>query len=436
MHHLIKNAFERKAIRITLFSIIIFILLSMIVTFYGIYRNMRLIAAFQGEANKIVFANYPSVDLAGKTPAEIQQIKAGEYWTKAGDCISCHTNTTPDAKPFTGGRPIHVPFGTIYSPNITPDVKTGIGSWTLAQFDTAMRKGISPLGHYYYPAFPYPYFAKFNSVQMAAIKAYLDSIPPVEAQNIPDNMVWPFNIRELQFFWRYLFFKKPQEHAYIFKTTHTAFWNRGAFLVEGPGHCAMCHTPSYHLISPKLSLGAPMTKYNLTGARIENYIAPNITQSMLGDLNPQKIVNVFLQDKMIDDGPVQGPMLEVNHNSLRYLTNQDLTAIAVYLQSVDNKAPVNGGSNSTIKETSQNEIGKTIYNAHCFVCHATGVNKAPKFGDKQAWNALIQKDGSMTVLYDNAVKGINKMPPKGACANCTPEQIQAATDYMISDKKP
>ncbi len=133
------------------------VVISMFYTIAGINKNVQQMTESNAEDVDQYFPNYPSVDTTGKDP---ELIKRGEYIAKAGDCIACHTNSPQKGKPFAGGLPMQTPFGTIFSPNITPDRETGIGGWTDDQFIKAMRQGISPNGHYYYPAFPYLYFTK------------------------------------------------------------------------------------------------------------------------------------------------------------------------------------------------------------------------------------------------------------------------------------
>jgi mono/diheme cytochrome c family protein len=244
-----------------------------------------------------------------------------------------------------------------------------------------MRYGISPQGHYYYPAFPYYYFNHITDSDLKAIKAYLESIPPVHQPNRPNEMVPPFNKRILQFGWRFLFFRHDDTGAYKENPTQSAVWNRGAYLVEGLGHCAMCHSPSYHIISDSISLGAPMREYNLSGAKIQGYLAPNISKANFNTVSTDEIINVFLKDELVGGGKVEGPMLEANHDSLRYLSHSDLEAIATYLKSVQSKTPPkpSGGP------------GQATYESYCSGCHAMGSGGAPKFGDATAWDALTKK---------------------------------------------
>ena len=165
-------------------------------------------------------------------------VNAGEYLARAGDCVACHT--APGGKLFAGGRPMATPFGTLYSPNITPDHETGIGEWTADEFYRMMHTGRSRDGRLLYPAMPFASYTKVTREDSDAIFAYLKSVPPVRQPNRPHELRFPFNNRSLILGWRTLFFR---EGEYEPDPTQSDEWNRGAYLVEGLGHCAMCHTP-------------------------------------------------------------------------------------------------------------------------------------------------------------------------------------------------
>lgn len=399
------------------------ILLLLIVIFAGNYVLTGIQTNVQemkeaDNASPTYFPDYPHSNLHGRNPATI---KRGEYLVKAGDCIACHTNTLEKGRAFAGGLPMQTPFGTIYSPNITPDKQTGIGNWTDEQFIKAMREGISPEGHYYYPAFPYLYFNKITTDDLKAIKAYLDSIPAIHQPNHPANMVWPFSWRFLQLGWRLLFFHPANNGAYVADTKLSPAWNRGAYLVEGLGHCAMCHTPSYFLLNKNFPLGAPIRKYDLTGAQVQGYLAPNITSSNLGAIPEKEIIKVFTEDSLIGGGKVEGPMLEANHNSLRHLSEPDLLAIATYLKSVHSTLP---------PKPSGKGLGKAIYDNYCSGCHATGGGGAPRYGDVGSWTPIVLK--GMGVVYNNAIHGIAGMPAKGTCLSCSDDEIKQAVNYMVA----
>jgi cytochrome c5 len=400
-------------------ALVVVLLLAIIcagtITLMGIKKNVQLMSAPNDDEVEPHYVDYPPVNTTGKDPA---LIKRGEYLVKAGDCMACHTNSAAKGKAFAGGLPMQTPFGIIYSPNITPDKETGIGKWTDDQFIKAMKQGISPEGHYYYPAFPYLYFKNVTVDDIKAIKAYLDVIPAVKQSNLANKMVWPFNHRLLQLPWRLMFFDPKAAYQAVPQASDE--WKRGEYLVEGLGHCAMCHSPSYHIFSDKLSLGAPIRKYDLTGSKIQGFLAPNITKANLVNASDQEIIDVFLKDKMIGGGKVEGPMLEVNHYSLSHLTLSDLSAIAIYLKSVQSASPPKpkGGA-----------VGKALYENYCSGCHATGAGGAPKYGDPADWTPIMKS--SLPAVYENAIKGKGGMPAKGTCVSCNDQDIKQAVDYMV-----
>ncbi|HVV68504.1 MAG TPA: c-type cytochrome [Gammaproteobacteria bacterium] len=366
-------------------------------------------------ADKYAEVPYPPVNYG--TGPQADSIKRGEYLVKAGDCIACHTNV--GGKPFAGGLPIKTPFGTMYVPNITSDQETGIGNWSDDDFVRAMHEGISKKGHYYFPAFPFMYFDKMSRQDVLDIRAYLNAIPAVHQPNRPLDMPWPFSWRELQSFSRFLFFdfSKGEFQPDLRKSPE---WNRGAFLVEGPGHCAMCH-------SPLNFFGFAKKKYDLTGGFVDGYSAPNISASGLKDVPTQKILDVFLKDQKYTGGMVQGPMLQVNHDSLRYLSVDDLNAIVTYLRTVESKMPPAPSVGTGAK------AGEAIYQKYCAGCHMSGGGGAPKFGDSSQWAPFLA--AGMDKVYTNAIHGVGGMPPKGNCDSCTDDQVKNAVDYIVNNSK-
>lgn len=372
------------------------------------------------------YPEYPIIDYQGKTAAQVAEIKRGEYLVKAGDCIACHSNQVAGGKAYAGGLAMQTPFGNIYTPNITPDKETGIGNWTNENFITAMREGLTPDGQYYFPAFPYLYFNQMTVEDVLAIKAYLDLVPAVKQANRDNEMIFPFNWRFMQLGWRVLFFYPERTGPFKANPNQSADWNRGAYLVQGLGHCSMCHTPSYYLINQNVSMGAPMRRYDLTGAVIQGYLAPNITHSNLGAIPDKELLKVFTEYEMIGGNVVQGPMEEAIHNSLRHLTTEDLLAMITYLKSVKSELP----ENVTVTST---DVGKIIYNNYCSGCHNSGVGDAPKISNAAGW--AVMANSGIDKLYSIAIHGGGNMPAKGTCISCSDYQIKLAVDYMIAESK-
>jgi len=368
--------------------------------------------------------NYPDPDYSKGYPQE--QVDKGEYLVKAGDCISCHTDTTtPGAKPFAGNYPMHIkPFGTFYSPNITSDKATGIGHWDDDDFINAMQKGLRPHNDNLFPVFPYLYFNRMSRADLLAMKAYLFSIPPIHSVKKKNQVIWPFSVRFLQWGWKLLFFY-PGAGEFVADPKQSAMINRGAYLVQGPGHCAMCHTPVN-------LFGAPKKAKYLTGAVIEDYFAPNITRGALKDYSIDDIVKVFKDNIFLGGkGTVIGPMREANHNSLSLLSDNDLRAIAAYLKTVKGPAPP---PQSTAPVSPRD--AKMIYTAACASCHQAGLVGAPIVGDQANWALRLKQPNGIKALVRNAIFGLNNMPPKGTCGTCSNAQIRAVVDYMVSRSVP
>ncbi|XUW88829.1 cytochrome c [Burkholderia sp. M6-3] len=287
-------------------------------------------------------------------------VKRGEYLARAGDCVACHT--APRGRLFAGGLAMETPFGTLYSPNITPDAQYGIGTWSEDAFFRMMRTGITPDGKLLYPAMPIAQYTKVTREDSNAIFAYLKSIEPVREANRKHTLRFPYNQRKLLYGWRTLYFREGE-----FKPdpTRSVEWNRGAYLVEGLGHCTMCHT--------KINmLGGSSQSEQFAGGLIpvQNWYAPSLTSDKdggLGDWSIKDIVDL-LQAGISDRGAVYGPMAEVTYHSLQYMTDEDVKAMAVYLKTLpDNPGRKSGPTAPTA--TNVFALGEKIYADKCALCH-------------------------------------------------------------------
>ena len=305
--------------------------------------------------------------------ATTQIIDRGEYLARAGDCVACHT--APGGKAFAGGRAMPTPFGNLYVPNITPDDETGIGRWTADEFYRMMHTGISRDGTLLYPAMPFASYTKVTREDCDAIFAYLMSVPPVRQQNRPHELRFPYNQRELLVGWRALYFR---EGEYVPDPGQSAQWNRGAYLVEGLGHCSMCHTAV-------TALGGTREAQAFEGGMIpnQNWYAPSLTSNReagLGDWSLKEITDL-LQVGVSNRGTVYGPMAEVVYNSLQYLTDEDVAAMAVYLKSLPPRdaGPAIASSARLVQPTVM-ELGRRIYEKQCAMCHGEeGKGHAPVY---------------------------------------------------------
>jgi mono/diheme cytochrome c family protein len=295
-----------------------------------------------------------SPDAWAATPANIAR---GAYLARAGDCMACHT--ARDGAPYAGGRALATPFGTVYAPNITPDAQTGIGAWTADDFWHALHNGIAPGGRLLYPAFPYPNTTKVTRADADALYAYLRSLAPVRQANRPHALRFPYDRQVVLAGWRLLYFKPG---VYAPQPARSAEWNRGAYLVEGLGHCAACH-------SPRNGLGA--TGDRLSGGHIPSvgWYAPALdadNEAGLGNWEQAHIVQL-LRTGAAPRGAVFGPMAEVVNQSLQYLTEADAGAMAVYLRSLP-AAPSSRGLAAPPSEEVM-KAGRRLYDHHCADCH-------------------------------------------------------------------
>ncbi|MBR1159671.1 cytochrome c [Bradyrhizobium elkanii] len=261
---------------------------------------------------------------AAPSAQDVTQIERGRYLSILSDCAGCHT--APGGKPFSGGRQIETPFGNIASANITPDLETGIGAWSDDQFDDALRKGIGRTGAHLYPAMPYTAFTKMSREEVLAIRAYLSSLEPVRNSRNPKTLPFPFSIRAAMTVWNALYFR---EGDYEPDPTRSAEWNRGKFVVDGPGHCGACHTP-------KTLLGGDRADQYLQGANLQGWSAPDITNNSRSDISRWTVEDIVLYLKTGHNrsSAATGPMAEVIDQSTSRLTNDDRQAIATYLRSL------------------------------------------------------------------------------------------------------
>jgi cytochrome c5 len=366
---------------------------------------------------------YPPLTL-GSDSIKNALIQRGEYLAKMGDCVSCHTNVKAGKPAFAGGLALKTPFGTFYSPNITPDKETGIGTWSEKDFIRAVKEGRDPHGRNYFPVFPFVYFSKITDEDAKALYAYFMNIPAVNQKNIP--LPFPFSLpgsRLSLWGWKLLFFF-PQDDEVTYDPEQSAEWNRGKYIVDSLGHCSMCHTPLN-------LLGAPKQAYYLTGGFIDGYWAPNITKYGLSSANKQEVANVFTTHQLINEaGPVAGPMAEVNHNSLQYMTDEDRLAIATYLQTVISEEPLGVSLPSDALPTLTR--GKEVYFKSCEICHQEGKMSAPRNGDGPNWYLRLKSSG-LTGLYRHTIHGYNSMPVKGACVTCSDNDLIAAVNYILNN---
>jgi mono/diheme cytochrome c family protein len=351
-------------------------------------------------------------------------LQKGKNLVDAGDCVACHTQDK--SKPFAGGRPIPTPFGTIYSANITPDRDTGIGAWSKDDFYRAMHEGRGPHGERLYPAFPYPYFTRMRRQDVDAIYSYLKTLPPVSNKPPDNELIWPLGHRALLAGWNWLFFT-PGE--YKPNTGKSAEWNRGAYLVEGAGHCGACHTE-------KNVFGADKSSKALAGANIQDWTAPKLDgndRDGLGRWSKDDIVEYLKTGRNKFSGAA-GLMGEVVVNSTSKMSDRDLTAIATYLKDLPDKG---GASPSQPAEVSM-DAGKAIYADTCSACHqAQGEGVARLFPPLKG-DAVVQQSDPTTVvrvILEGAMTATTDARPTASAMpafgwKLTDAQIAAVATYV------
>jgi nicotinate dehydrogenase subunit B len=326
-------------------------------------------------------------------------IARGRQLTALGDCAVCHTKA--DGVINAGGRAIETPFGTIYSTNITPDPETGIGAWSYPAFERAMREGIHRDGRHLYPVFPYTHFAKATDADLQALYAYLMAQAPVRAENHKATLAFPFNWRPLLAAWNALF-----HDAKLFEAdpTRSAIWNRGAYLVEGLGHCGACH-------SPRNALGAEKANAYLAGGFAEGWEAPPLTSLSHAPIpwNEDELFAYLRSGESRFHGVAAGPMAPVV-KELAALPDQDIRAIAVYLASFNANAIDPAAQNvlasnlenlTGTKVVSASALGARLYEGACAVCHAVG--GPPLFGSRPS---LALNSNLYSAVPDNLIQVI------------------------------
>lgn len=289
-------------------------------------------------------------------------VEQGRYLAIAGNCMSCHTSA--DGESFAGGVAFETPFGRLYSTNITPDPETGIGQWTSDQFTRALREGVRPDGTHLYPAFPYTSFTNVSDADAAALFAYLKSVAPVNAPARDNEMNFPFNQRWLLGLWKTMYFEPARYRSDPSKSEE---WNRGAYLVQGLGHCGACHTP-------RTFLGAEDSERAFHGGTYKDKIDDKLLDWAASDLTPgpnglaqwqEAEIAQYLHEGHNPRAAVFGGMNEVIANSTSQLTEADTKAIAAYLKSLPPSPPQTGSKPS--EEVMQ--TGSQLYDVHCGTCH-------------------------------------------------------------------
>jgi mono/diheme cytochrome c family protein len=349
--------------------------------------------------------------------AGYDSVTRGGYLTRVANCFSCHTSLTPGAAVGAGGRKIETAFGVLLTPNITPDADTGIGLWTPEEFYQALHNGIRNDGEYLYPVFPYTSYTKMPRADVDDIYAYLMSLQPQRNKVDVNQLNFPFRIRLSLKVWRTLYFTPGEFEPDSWGDKQ---WNRGKYLVTGPGHCGECHTP-------RNFMGALEKGKEFMGSEVDNWYGSNLRYSArngISQWSQADLVNFLGTGAASGKATVVGPMAEVVFNSLQYLTLNDLKAIAFYLSVIS--AP-GFYDEKQFRNEFNIETGEKIYAENCAKCHKLSglgtIGEYPPFFQ----NPVVNQDRS-TNLIDVLLLGV----PRQGAYSAMPSFSQKLNDDEIA----
>jgi mono/diheme cytochrome c family protein len=384
----------------------------------------------------VALADYHAADPTG-VPADLagaDPVKRGEYLARAADCMVCHT--TPGGAPYAGGLEIRLPFGAIYTTNITPDKDTGIGKYSDADFLNAVQRGVRSDGTRLYPAMPYPSYTFMTDADALAIKAYLFSLPGVHAENRADTFSFPFNQRWSMIFWSMAF--NPNTR-FAPNTARSPEWNRGAYLAEALAHCGECHTP-------RNLAQALDNRKKYAGAVTAGWKAFNISSDKgtgIGSWSDDEVASYLASGHAKSRGTAAGPMGEAVDQSFSTMTPSDIHALVAYVRSVpavtsDLPATLAPPAPASPKEgATANAAGKKVFEQACVSCHSwTGVSALSPFATISGTRAVNDRAATNVaqVVLSGTVRhtpdGIVSMPAFGA--SYSDADIAAVVNYVTA----
>jgi mono/diheme cytochrome c family protein len=386
--------------------------------------------------NPVKLADYKGANPTG-APAQLAQaslIERGEYLARAADCVVCHT--AKGGKPFAGGLAINLPFGALYSTNITPDKETGIGNYSDQDFLNAVHRGIRRDGMNLYPAMPFTSYTAMTDADALAIKAYLFSLPPVHATPPENTLAFPFNQRWAMAPWSAVFNRDARFEP---DATKSPGWNRGAYLAEALAHCGECHTPR------NLALALD-NRNKFAGAVTAGWRAFNITSDKatgLGSWSDDDIFAYLSAGHVAAHGAASGPMAEAVDESFAKLTPDDVRSIVAYLRSVpavassDLPARRDAQASASHREGPDNALGKKVFEGACVSCHGWSGESAlnPMATLTGAWSV---NDPTATNVAQIVISGTKRSTPAGALsmpafgASHSDAEIAAVVNYVTA----
>ncbi len=380
-----------------------------------------------------IFLNTGGTPTEPAAKVDAALIARGKYLADAGDCAACHTE--PGGKPFAGGQPFATPIGTIYSTNITPDTATGIGRYSYADFVRAVRLGIAPGVGPLYPAMPFPSYAVISDGDMQALYAYfLHGIAPVRQADKAGTIPWPLSMRWPLAYWQFLFGRQAPFQP---QAGHDAAWNRGAYLVEGLGHCGACHTPR-GIAMQEVALNASNSEY-LSGSVIDNWFAPSLRSEEHIGLGAWSVADIaqFLKTGHMASTAVFGSMTDVVEHSTQYLTDGDLSAIADYLKSLpaarSTDAFVPGKAQQTadtLKKPPYPSPGANVYMQACAGCHQPTGAGVPGTFPSLADNPIV-----ISQYPESLIRVVLEGAPVAKVKSGGPTMPMPALGAMLSNKQ-
>ena len=349
----------------------------------------------------LVIATFALFSSCSVSAAESDLIKQGEYLARAGDCVACHT--AKGGKPFAGGLPMETPIGVIYSTNITPD-KTGLGDYSFEDFDKAVRHGVAKSGSTLYPAMPYPSYARVSDSDMQALYAYfMKGVEPVAQESKDSDIPWPLSMRWPLAAWRWMFAPSVEEHQ---AQAADPVISRGAYLVEGLGHCGACHTPRALTMQEKALSAADGNAFLSGSAPLEGWIAKSLRgdhKDGLGSWSEEQLVQ-FLKTGRSDRSAVFGGMSDVVVHSMQYMSQDDLTAIARYLKSLPAVDPKDQPHQydkqvaEALWKGDDTKPGASVYIDNCAACHRTDGHGYTRVFPALAGNPVLQSEDATSLI--------------------------------------
>jgi mono/diheme cytochrome c family protein len=350
-----------------------------------------------------------------RDPGNLNSPRNGdEYSARVADCVACHS--IPGGKGFAGGLKMGTPVGAIYSTNITPDPESGIGSYSLADFDLAVRHGIAKDGHRLYPAMPYPSYAKLTDANVVELyRFFMKEVPPVHQANLESQIPALVSFRWPLAFWNFFF---APSASYVAKPGHDAVWNRGAYLVQGPGHCGACHTPRGIGMQEK-ALDESSANF-LAGAELDAWYAPSLRGEMRTGLGTwsTRDVGEFLEHGHNRVGSAFGSMTDVINNSTSYFSDSDIDAIAVYLKSLPARfaqqaVAYDNATTDALRNSPATQPGAAIYASDCASCHGFDAKGFTSYMPALAGNPVVL-DENPSSLINLVLNGSVPLVAKGA----------------------